>query len=125
MWNHAWEDARDQFDILLANDPENLNYQLLRARVSIWTVDVDEFPQTEEYLINILEKKPNNLSALLGMVTVRAWERELDGALYYLERAKEAYPDNLDIETVENFITRRYWWRESVKAMKRELKQVL
>lgn len=102
-WNYNWEDARDELDNLLALQPNNLDYQLLRAQVSVWTVDDTEFEMAETYLNNVLTSEPSNLNALLGLATIRAWQGQLEEAKKYIDLAKQYHAGNPEITTTENF----------------------
>lgn len=102
-WNYDWEDARDVLDDLLVRYPGNLDYQLQRAQISVWTVDDSEFPMALQYFENVLKSNEKNLYALLGLITIKSWEGNLDEAKVYLDLAQLYYPNNPDVRTTENF----------------------
>ena len=102
-WNYQWEDARDQNDIVLKYEPNNLDAQLLYAQITAWTVDENEFPKAEEYFQNVLRNDNQNISALLGMATIKAWVRDLEAAKTYIDLAKKYHGENPEIESAENF----------------------
>ncbi|PIW98121.1 MAG: hypothetical protein COZ80_12195 [Ignavibacteria bacterium CG_4_8_14_3_um_filter_37_9] len=64
-WNKNWEKANTNLDAALKSKPANLDYQLLRGQLNIWTEkDLDT---AETYLNNYLTKYPKSLEALLGL----------------------------------------------------------
>lgn len=64
-WNKDWEKSNTNLDEALKNDPNQLEYQLLRAQLNVWTQkDLDV---AEGYFNNYLVKNPNSLEALLGL----------------------------------------------------------
>lgn len=102
-WNYQWEDARDQIDIVLKYEPDNLDAQLLYGQITAWTVDENEFPKAEQYFQNVLKNDNQNISALLGMSTIKAWVRDLPAAKNYIDLAKKYHGENPEIESAENF----------------------
>ncbi len=102
-WNYQWDDARLVTKSLVENDPTNNEYKLLAGQVIVWTVDQEEFPKAEGYFTDILAEDEKNLYAILGMCTIRAWERNLPGAKEYLDMAKKYHPDSPETITIENF----------------------
>ncbi|PKL89184.1 MAG: hypothetical protein CVV23_06320 [Ignavibacteriae bacterium HGW-Ignavibacteriae-2] len=117
-WNYDWDDARDEIEILLKYEPDNLDYQLLFAQVTVWTVDDTEFPRAEEYLNNVLASDEKNIFALLGMSTIRSWQRNLEDSKKYIDLAKKYHPGNPDIETTENFYNAQIMVAEDIKNLK-------
>ncbi|PJA97233.1 MAG: hypothetical protein CO129_02285 [Ignavibacteriales bacterium CG_4_9_14_3_um_filter_34_10] len=116
-WNYQWEDARDQIDIVLKYDPNNLDGQLLYGQITSWTVDENEFPIAEKYFNNVLENDGQNISALLGMATMRAWTRNLDDAKMYIDLAKKYHGTNPEIESTENFYNSQVAITEELKNL--------
>ncbi len=117
-WNNDWEDARDHVNILLNNDPNNLDYQLLAGQIIVWTVDETEFPIAEEYLSNVLENEPTNLYALLGMATIRSWQRNLEEARSYLNIAQAHHAGNSELETAEDFYNAQVLVSQELEVLK-------
>ncbi len=117
-WNNDWEDAREYLDDLMLRDPDNLEYQLLRAQVSVWTVDANEFEDAEKYFKNNLDYDPSNLFALIGMATIKTWSMELPEAKEYIELARKVEPDNPIIVTAENFYNTQFMAQEDLEKLK-------
>jgi len=102
-WNYQWDDARDQIDELLKKYPGNSKYKLFQAQLIVWTVDDTGFDTAQKNFEEILSKEPDNLQAMLGLATVYAWKRDLSTAKELIDKAKEKYPNNVEITPVENF----------------------
>lgn len=100
-WNYQFEQAIDQLNILLEREPENLHYQLLRAQIAVWTTQDKEL--ADRYLRNIESKDPDNVHALLGLVSILVRERDYAIAKLYLDRAKELDPKGKEIQNIENY----------------------
>ena len=62
-WNREFDKAIDITDTLLASYPNNLDYQLFRAQVSVWINRDIELARG--YLQNVLKAQPNNVEALV------------------------------------------------------------
>ena len=94
-WNYEWEKAIEQLNILMKQDPDNLDYQLLRAQISVWTVlDLD---QAKVYLTNVLDKRPDNLDAILAMASLLGWQRDFDAAKVYIDKAQSIAPNDPNV----------------------------
>lgn len=64
-WNRYFEKAMEIIDDLLEDYPDNLDYQLFSAQLSVWTNQ--DMERAERYLNNVLEERPNNVDALISM----------------------------------------------------------
>ncbi|MEJ5350250.1 MAG: tetratricopeptide repeat protein [Melioribacteraceae bacterium] len=99
-WNYEWEKAIAQINKLLELDPENLDYQLLRAQIAVWTVlDLD---LAEKYLLNVIKNRPKELPAYLSLVSLYAWKKNFPEAKKYLDIAKEIDPSNPEVVSAES-----------------------
>ena len=99
-YNYEWDKSVTQLNKLLELDPDNLNYQLLRGQISAWTLnDIDE---GEKYLLNVVQKRPNDISAILALSSLYLWKNDFEESKKYLEMAKELSPLNPDVEAVES-----------------------
>jgi len=99
-WNYEWEKAIAQIDKLLKLDPNNLDYQLLRGQIGVWTVN--DLHSAEKYLLNVINNRPNELNALTALISLYAWQKNFPEAKKYLEIAKQLYPKSFDVESAEN-----------------------
>lgn len=99
-WNYEWEKAIAQLNKLLELQPDNLDYQLLRAQIAVWTVlDLD---LAEKYLLNIIKNRPNDLSAYLSLVSLYSWKKNFPEAKKYLDIAKQIDPANPEVISSES-----------------------
>ena len=112
-WNYEWEKSIAQLDKLLALDPNNLDYQLLRGQIGVWTVNDLEI--AEKYLVNVNQKNPKNLEALLSLVNLFTWKKDFKTAKIYLDQAKAEYPDNSEVENMESIYDLRFQANEEYK----------
>ena len=99
-WNYEWEKAIEQMNILMEIDPENIDYQLLRGQISVWTVL--ELDEAEGMLNNVLEARPGNLNAILALASLHSWQKEFDLAKKYVDLAKEINPNSPEVEEAES-----------------------
>ncbi len=99
-WNYEWEKAIAQINKLLEIEPDNLDYQLLRAQIAVWTVlDLD---LAEQYLLNVIRNRPDELPAYLSLVSLYSWKKNFPEAKKYLEIAKKIDPNNPEVISSES-----------------------
>ncbi|MGE5401495.1 MAG: tetratricopeptide repeat protein [Ignavibacteriales bacterium] len=98
-WNRDFSKALEQANFLLNKDPENLNYQLLRSQLAVWT-DQD-FNLAKGYLENIVKKEPKNFEAILAIGTLYSSLENFDEAKKYLEIARSIDPTSKYVEQLE------------------------
>lgn len=100
-YNQQFEPAIEQMNSLLAKRPDDLDYQLVRAQIAVWTTqDID---MAKGYLNNIISKEPNNLPAIIALTTISVKERDFDKALEYLTLAKTIDPKSKEVEAIQNY----------------------
>ncbi|MBU2507670.1 MAG: tetratricopeptide repeat protein, partial [Bacteroidetes bacterium] len=116
-WNYDWEDARDQLNILLENDPQNINYKLLRSQIIVWTVETDNFDLADKYLNDILTKEPDHLLGLISMASLKIWQRDFDTAAEKIAIAKKAHGERDEINEVQKFYDGRIALEEEKKKL--------
>lgn len=100
-YNQQFEPAIEQMNILLVRRPDDLDYQLLRSQIAVWTTQ--DLDLAKKYLTNILSVQPDNLQAIVALTTVFVKDRNFDEALSYLNKAKSLAPDSREVETVQNY----------------------
>lgn len=99
-WNYEWEKAIAELNKLLNLDPENLDYQLLRAQIAVWTVQ--DLDLAEKFLLNVIKKRPKDLPAYLALVSMYSWKKNFPEAKKYLEIAKKISPSNPEVISTES-----------------------
>jgi Flp pilus assembly protein TadD len=112
-WNYQFEAAIEQLNYLLAKEPNNLDYQLLRAQVAVWTTTDPEL--ANQYLDNVLAANPKNLAALVGKSTLLIRDRKFPEGLAKIEEARKIDPTNKAVENAQNFYDVRLALEEDVK----------
>ncbi|MCX6167833.1 MAG: hypothetical protein NTX65_00715 [Ignavibacteriales bacterium] len=95
-WNYEWEKATSQIDKLLELDPDNLDYQLLRAQICIMTVT--NLDLAEKYLLNVFSNRTNDLNVLTALTNLYVWKTDFHEAEKYLNLSKQIAPNNHDVE---------------------------
>jgi tetratricopeptide (TPR) repeat protein len=101
-WSREFDKAIDITDKLLLDYPNNLDYQLFRAQVSVWiNRDID---LAKQYLENVFKVKPNEISALVSMGSIKLIERDYEGAQELANKAKELDPTNDDVVKLQSNI---------------------
>ena len=101
-WSREFDKAIEETDKLLAVDPNNLEYQLFRAQVSVWiNRDLDV---ADKYLDNNLAKNPNNLEAIISKASLILSQQNYEGAQELANKAKEIDPSNDDVIKLQSNI---------------------
>jgi tetratricopeptide (TPR) repeat protein len=99
-WNKDWEKANINLDDVLKKNPENLEYQLLRGQINVWTEkDLDV---AQNYLNNYLGKNPKSMDALLGLGALYLQKRDYSQSEQY---ANTAYGLDSTNESVSQLMT--------------------
>ena len=114
-WNYNWEKAIAQLNLLLAAEPNNLEYQLLRAQIAVWTVQ--DLDLAKGYLTNIIKKQPENVNANVALCILYGWEKNFDSAKVYLDIAKQLDPKNKTVEAAQIFYDGAYAANEEMKLV--------
>ncbi len=99
-WNYEWEKAISVVTKLLEYEPENLDFQLLRGQIGVWTVL--DFDIAEKYLLNVAEKRPQNIDAFISLASMYSWKKNFPEARKYLDAAKKISPNSPEVEGAEN-----------------------
>jgi Flp pilus assembly protein TadD len=99
-WDYRFREALEQLDILLKNDPENIDYLLLRGQVLVWTDQ--ELNKADICLSKVLAKSPDNLPALITSATSKIKQNEFATAKFYIDRADYIAPNDKDVEAVKS-----------------------
>lgn len=94
-WNYEWGKAIVQVDKLLTLDPNNLDYQLLRGQIGVWTVQ--DLDLAEKYLLNVQEVRPQDLGLLLSLSSLYSWKDNLKEAKKYLDMAEQISPNSPEV----------------------------
>lgn len=101
-WNRQFDKAIEITDALLKDDPNNLDYQLFRAQVSVWiNRDID---LAKQYLDNVLAAKPDNIEALVSMGSLILLKSDFEKAQEFANKAKEISPNNDDVIKLQSNI---------------------
>lgn len=99
-WNYEWEKAIVQIDKLLLLDPNNLDYQLLRGQIAVWTgQDLD---LAEKYLLNVHDVRSKEVSSLISLTTLYLWKKNFNEAKKYLDLARQISPNNPEVESAQS-----------------------
>ena len=99
-YNYEWEKAIKQIEILLKQDPENIDYKLLRGQIGAWTTQ--DLTLAESDLISVIDARPNDIPALLALVTVYSWKKDFSEAKKYLDIATQLAPQNSEVQTAQS-----------------------
>ena len=99
-WYRDFDKAIEIVDGLLEESPDNLDYQLFRAQVSVWnSIDTD---LAEEYLTNVLAKKPNNVDAIIATGSLALLQRDYEKAQEYATKAYELDPTSDEVAKLQS-----------------------
>ncbi|MGE5456771.1 MAG: tetratricopeptide repeat protein, partial [Methanococcaceae archaeon] len=109
-WSYQWEKAFRQTNLLIKNQPDNLEYQLLMGQLISWNVlnsDSIEYEKGKFYLNNVLKKNSDRLEAIDAMAFLLAGMSHFEEALKYIELVKEKDPASSKTEALLNFYNAR------------------
>ncbi|MFA6025171.1 MAG: tetratricopeptide repeat protein, partial [Ignavibacteriaceae bacterium] len=84
-WNKDWGKANVNLDEVLKKNPDNLEYQLLRGQINVWTEQ--DLNVAEGYLNNYLGKNPKSMEALLGLGALYLQKRDFPKSEQYTNTA--------------------------------------
>lgn len=101
-WNRDFDKAIEIIDKLLKDYPDNLDYQLFRAQVSVWINRDTEIAR--KYLENVLKARPNSLDANITMGSLKLIDRDFEAAQQYANKAKEIDPTNDEVIRLQSNI---------------------
>ncbi|MCU7494204.1 MAG: tetratricopeptide repeat protein [Ignavibacteria bacterium] len=102
-WNRDFGRSLEQVNFLLGKDPDNLQYQLLRAQLAVWTSQ--DYDVAEKYLLNVVQKEPENIDALLAFGTLRTNQDNFDEAKKYLETARAVDSSSKYVEQLSTYLS--------------------
>lgn len=117
-WNRDFGRSLEQVNFLLGKDPDNLDYQLLRAQLSVWTSQ--DYDIAEKHLINVVKKQPENIDALLAFGTLRTNQGNFDEAKKYLELARGVDSTSKYVEQLDTYLA-----AEISRAEERKIFEIL
>ncbi len=98
-WGKQFDKAIEKANQLLAKDPTNADYQLLRGQIAVWSGK--DLSLGERYLTNAYLQNANNIPAVLALSSLRSLQGNLREARDLLERAKRIDRANKDIRAVQ------------------------
>lgn len=101
-WSREFDKAIDITDKLLQDYPNNLDYQLFRAQVSVWINRDIEL--AKQYLSNVLKAKPDNVQALVSTGSIKLIEKNFEAAQQEADKAKEIDAANDDVIKLQSNI---------------------
>jgi YaiO family outer membrane protein len=86
--------ARQMYEVLLKQQPSNVEYLIWTARLSGWLGD---YRQAINAYNQVLAREPANADALVGEAYVLMWQGKLSAARPILQRARAVAPDDSDV----------------------------
>ncbi|MGE5432040.1 MAG: tetratricopeptide repeat protein [Syntrophomonadaceae bacterium] len=117
-WNRDFGRSLEQVNFLLGKDPDNLEYQLLRAQLAVWTSQ--DYDIAEKHLLNVVNKQPENTDALLAFGTLRTNQGNFEEAKKYLELARAVDPGSKYVEQLDTYLA-----AEISRAEERKIFEIL
>ena len=101
-WARYYDKAIQVMDDLLTDYPNNLQYQLFRAQLSIWTTQ--DLDMARGYLNNILSADSSNIDGLIAMSSLELHDNNFDEARRLAAKAKGIDPNNDEVVKLEQNI---------------------
>lgn len=101
-WDRDFDKALELTNELLDIYPNNLDYKLFKGQIVTWTDgDTDE---AYELISSVLQKRPNDFSAILAMGLIKIDQKEFDEAQRYADKAKSIDPINDEVINLQSNI---------------------
>lgn len=101
-WNKDFERAVVQIDDLLKDNPNNLDYQLFKGQVLTWIPR--DTAVARDLIANVLEKRPDNLEAIIAMGQIKVFYKEFDEAQLLADKAKAMEPADENVNKLQSII---------------------
>lgn len=98
-WDGNFDEALKQMNYLLTVEPNNLEYQLLKAKVLVWSDK--NLIQAEKYLLNNLSNGNQSIEVILNLATLYIQDDKPEESKKYIDWAKKIDPLNAGIEKTE------------------------
>ncbi|MBK7981101.1 MAG: tetratricopeptide repeat protein [Ignavibacteriae bacterium] len=98
-WQGEFEEASNQLDYLLLQDPANLKYQEFKAQILVWSNS--HLDLAERYLENNIKAGNQSIEVILSMATLYIQNNHITNAEKYIEWAKSIDPQNKELKNVE------------------------
>jgi tetratricopeptide (TPR) repeat protein len=105
-WGRFYDRALAELEPLLRASPENLDYQLLRGQIAVWSLRDIETGVSN--LRNVVRLSPKNVSALVALSSALALQGDFVSAHDYLERARRIDPYSRDVKSGQQFYDDAY-----------------
>jgi tetratricopeptide (TPR) repeat protein len=100
-WGRYFKRALAQLEPLLLASPGNLDYQLLRGQIAVWSLqDIDVGVRD---LSNVVRLSPKNVPALVALSSALALQGDFTASRDYLDRARKIDPYSGDVKTGQQF----------------------
>jgi len=99
-WNRYFGDASVVLDELIKEYPENLDYKLFRAQIAIWTET--EIELAEEYVKELVVKRPDNIDVLVAQATLLIMSEDFEEAQAVIDKAKAIDAENNEVITIQS-----------------------
>lgn len=117
-WARDFDKSIQIMDGLLEEFPNNLDYQLFRAQISVWhNADLD---LAKQYLENVLAKRPNNSEAHMALASLLVTQKDFEEAQKQADIAKKLSPKNHQNEVLQSRID-----FEKLRAQEEKLYEIL
>lgn len=98
-WERDFTTALEQVNYVLAEKPNNLEYQLFKGQVLVWT---SSEPSTAKNLLeNVFNSDPKNFQALIALGSVEVQLENFDKATYYANLAAQINPNDPAVTNLE------------------------
>ncbi len=101
-WGKYFDRALGALDPLIKRSPGNLDYQLLRGQIAVWTLQ--DLDQGARYLNNVVRLSPGNIQAMASLSSALALQGNFSAASDYLERARKMDPLNRDVAAARQLL---------------------
>jgi tetratricopeptide (TPR) repeat protein len=102
-WGKDFKRALAKLDTLLLASPGNLDYQLLRGQIAVWSLEDIDIGVRD--LSNVVRLSPKNVPALVALSSALALKGDFTAARDYLDRAKKTDPYSSDVTSGQQFYT--------------------
>lgn len=113
MWQNNLCEAKKEIDELLKSFPENIDYQLLAAKLNLWLNQ--DLSQSEKLLENVISKQPNNIEALSGLAKLKLQSEKIDEAEILISKLELIDKNSPEISQLKNSLELARTQKEETK----------
>lgn len=101
-YDNMYDAAYKHINIVLEQEPENIDYKLLAGKLSVW-IDT-ELEKAKDRLQYVVNKEPENLDAIVALGTCNFQMENYEEAIRLADKGKSINPNDTDLQDLLSMI---------------------